>query len=118
MSAISSIRNKTLNVSTVETTKKKSRKQKRAEKEVNGLQEQATTILPATTFKRIVTQETRRHASQPLRWNADAVKALQTASEDELTTIFTGAAFCASIAKRDTITIEDMQNFQTVRQMN
>ena len=88
------------------------------EKEVNGLQEKTTSILPATTFKRIVTQEGRRHATEPLRWNADAVQALQAASENELTTIFTGAAFCAAIAKRDTITREDMRNFQALRQLN
>jgi histone H3/H4 len=34
-----------------------------------------------------------------------------------MTTIFRGAAFCANIAKRETITIEDMQNFQNLRQI-
>ena len=103
---------------TTKASSKKTRKQRKMEKEVNGLQEKTTSILPATTFKRIVTQEGRRHATEPLRWNADAVQALQAASENELTTIFTGAAFCAAIAKRDTITREDMRNFQALRQFN
>ena len=97
--------------------KKKSRKQRKQEKEVNSLQER-TSILPATTFKRIVIQEGKRHATEPLRWNTDAVQALQSATENELTTIFTGSAFCAGIAKRDTITIQDMRNFQALRELN
>jgi len=114
MSAIASIHK----LQTVKPSKKQTRKQRKMEKEVHSLQGKTTSILPATTFKRIVTQEGRRHATEPLRWNADAVQALQSASESELTTIFTGSAFCAAIAKRDTITVEDMRNFQALRQLN
>lgn len=96
---------------------KKSRKQRKHEKEVNSLQER-NSILPATTFKRIVIQEGKEHSTEPLRWNADAIQALQSATENELTTVFTGSAFCAGIAKRDTITIQDMRNFQALRQLN
>jgi|TARA_B110000977_G_scaffold147063_1_gene186405 histone H3/H4 len=96
---------------------KKSRKQRRNEKEVATLQERITSILPATTFKRIVTQEAAKHSTEPLRFNVDAIQALQTAAEQEITTIFSGAAFCANIAKRETITVEDMQNFQNLREL-
>lgn len=94
---------------------KKTRKERRKEREVLALQEQSTTILPGTTFKRIVTQEAAEHSRQRLRFNGEAVRALQTAAEQELTTIFQGAAFCAEIAKRDTVTVEDMRNFQALR---
>ena len=93
----------------------KGRKQRRNAKEIQKLQERATTILPATTFKRIVTQEARKHSTEPLRFNVDAVNALQTAAEQEITTVFSGAAFIANIAKRETITCEDMINFQSLR---
>ena len=96
---------------------KKSRKQRRNEKEVATLQERITSILPATTFKRIVTQEAAKHSTEPLRFNVDAIQALQAATEQEITTIFSGAAFCANIAKRETITVEDMQNFQNLREL-
>lgn len=99
-------------------TSKLTRKERRAQKEVEALREQATNILPATTFKRIVTQEAANHSSQRLRFNGDAVKALQSAAESELTNIFTGAAIVASLAKRDTVTVEDMRNFQTLRNLN
>ena len=96
---------------------KMTRKERRAHKEVEALREQTTPILPRTTFKRIVTQEAAQHSSQRLRFNANAVKALQSAAESELTNIFTGAAIVASIAKRDTVTIEDMRNFQMLRNL-
>jgi histone H3/H4 len=98
-------------------TVKKSRKQRRNEKEVKLLQERDSTILPRTTFKRIVTQEAKNHTETPLRFNIGAINALQTAVEQELTTVFSGAAFIASIAKRETITCEDMNNFQHIREM-
>jgi histone H3/H4 len=108
-------------IPTITTTKqhsaKKSRKQRRNEKEVTTLQERITSILPATTFKRIVTQEAAKHSTEPLRFNVDAIQALQAATEQEITTIFSGAAFCANIAKRETITVEDMQNFQNLREL-
>jgi histone H3 len=113
MSAAPQIKNKA-QIQTVKLT----RKERRAQKEVTALREQATCILPATTFKRIVTQEAANHSSQRLRFNSDAVKALQTAAENELTNIFTGAAIVASLAKRDTVTVEDMRNFQTLRNLN
>jgi len=96
---------------------KMSRKQKRAAKEVQALREQATCILPSTTFKRIVTQEALNITDKRLRWNADAVRALQVAAESELTNIFTGAAMVAGLANRDTVTVDDMRNFQTLREI-
>jgi histone H3/H4 len=96
---------------------KRTRKDRRNEKEVKLLQERVSTILPRTTFKRIVTQEAAKHSSHPLRFNVGAVNALQAAAEQEITTIFTGAAFIAGIAKRETITCEDMNNFQNLRDM-
>lgn len=94
---------------------KMTRKERRAQKEVQALREQATCILPSTTFKRIVTQEAGNYSTERLRWNADAIKALQVAAENELTNIFTGASVVAGLAKRDTVTVEDMRNFQTLR---
>ena len=94
---------------------KKTRKERRKEKEVLALQEQARCILPATTFRRIVTQEAAKHSSERLRFNADAVTALQVAAETEITRMFQGANFCAQLGKRDTVTIQDVRNFQALR---
>jgi len=96
---------------------KRTRKDRRNEKEVRLLQERISCILPKTTFKRIVTQEAAKHSAETLRFNVGAVNALQAAAEQEITTIFSGAAFIAGIAKRETITCEDMTNFQNLRDM-
>jgi len=93
------------------------RKEKRVRKEVDTLRERTKPILPATTFKRIVIQEAAKFSGDSLRFNRDAVIALQTAAEEHLTNIFSGAAFCAEIGKRDTVTIEDMRNFQAIRKL-
>jgi len=34
-----------------------------------------------------------------------------------MVTIFTGAAFCAALGKRDTMTVEDMRNYQALRNL-
>lgn len=94
---------------------KKSRKERRKEREVLALQEQSSCILPATTFKRIVTQEAANHSTERLRFNADAVNALQVAAEQEITRMFQGADFCAQLGKRDTVTVQDIRNFQQLR---
>jgi len=94
---------------------KMTRKQRRHAKEVNTLRERTTPILPATTFKRIVTQEAQNHSHGRLRFNADAIHALQSATEQEITRVFSGAAFCAELGKRDTVTVEDIRNFQAIR---
>lgn len=96
---------------------KMTRKEKRQQREVESLQERSTPILPATTFKRIVTQEADKCSNQRLRFNADAILALQAAAEQELTKVFTGAAFCAQLGKRDTVTVEDMRNYQSIREL-
>lgn len=107
----------TQKTTTFSNTVKVSRKVRRAQKEVTALQEKTSAILPCTTFKRIVTQTAADYSEERLRFNADAVQALQNATEAEITNLFKGAAFCAGIAKRDTVTIEDMRNFQQLRTM-
>ena len=101
----------------VQKAPKMTRKERRHAKEVNLLRERTTPILPATTFKRIVTQEAQNHTDSRLRFNADAISALQSAAEQEITRVFSGAAFCAELGKRDTVTVEDIRNFQAIRNL-
>lgn len=95
-----------------------SRKQRRFQKEVSALQERQSHILPQTTFKRCVIQYA--HEVSPdtrLRFNADAIDALQEATETEITKIFTGANMVAGVARRDTVTVADMRNFLAIREI-
>jgi len=94
------------------------RKERRFQKEVTALRERQTHILPQTTFKRCVTQYA--HEVSPntrLRFNATAINALQEATEAEITKIFTGANMIAGVARRDTVTVQDMRNFLAIREI-
>jgi|TARA_B110000483_G_scaffold211160_1_gene258715 histone H3/H4 len=95
-----------------------SRKERRFQKEVQSLQERPTNILPQTTFKRCVTQYAMEASPNTrLRFNADAVHALQEAAEREMTNIFTGSVMVANIANRDTVNVSDMRNFLALREI-
>jgi len=93
-----------------------SRKQRRFKKEVAELQSRSHTILPQTTFLRLV-REIGAKSNEHLRWNTDAVKALQYAAEEELTQVFCGAGILAQVAKRDTVQKQDIQIFQKLRSL-
>lgn len=99
---------------TQEKKKPISRKERRRLKEYRQLQERTTTILPATTFRRLV-GETAQNFKSDIRFQSDAVKALQVASEEELTRVFHGAAVLASVAGRETVTPEDMRTYEYLR---
>ena len=95
---------------------KVSRKQRRFNKEVSDLQSRSATILPQTTFLRLV-REIGGEFQKELRWNTDAVNALQYAAEDELTRVFQGAGVLAKVAGRDTVQKHDIQTFQVIRNL-
>ena len=90
----------------------KSRKQRKKDKELKTLREQATHILPASSFKRVVNDLS---PCTLVRYSKEAIQALQTATENEITKVFEGAAFCAEMGKRDTVTVEDMKNYMALR---
>lgn len=92
----------------------KSRKQRRLDKEIKTLQESANLILPRTTFNRIVRDIT---DDNDIRYNQDAVEALQTAVEEYTTKLFEGSNTLATVASRDTVYVEDMRNFIKLNNM-
>lgn len=94
----------------------KSRIQRRTEREYIALCEKSSFILPSTTFKRLVAQTTKEFGHD-YRYNKQAVEAIQSAAESELTAVFTGSAMCARMSGRETISVQDMKNFQALRNM-
>jgi|TARA_B110000977_G_scaffold45357_1_gene61668 histone H3/H4 len=91
------------------------RKERRFQREVTQLRERQSHLLPQTTFKRCVQQTALDMSTSRLRFNADAIDALQEAAEDEITRVFIGANMVAGVAKRDTVTVEDMKNYLAIR---
>lgn len=92
----------------------KNRKERRLAKEIKTLQESPGSILPRTTFSRFVREVTN---DSNIRYNQDAVEALQTAVEDYATKIFEGSNVLAEVAGRDTVYVEDMKNFIRLNNM-
>lgn len=92
----------------------KSRRQRRKEKELSSLREKTTHILPSSSFKRVVCDLTPNSGTK-FRYSKEAIQALQTAAENEMTKVFEGAAFCAEMGKRDTVTVQDMKNYMALR---
>lgn len=92
-------------------------KERRMAREIKNMQESASTFLPAATFRRVVSSVTRDTVGQGFRFNGQSIKALQTAAEAEITSVFQGANVLAHQAGRDTVTPQDMQTFQVLRNM-
>lgn len=92
-------------------------KQRRILREIRQLQETQKSLLPRATFRRLVDEVTKDVTGKGYRFNAKSILALQTAVEDELTTVFEGANTMAKHDGRDTVTVKDVKAFQIVRNM-
>lgn len=101
-------------VKSVKRAPSKSRKQRRLDKEIKTLQESSDLILPRTTFNRIVRDITN---DSEIRYNQDAVEALQTSLEEYATKLFEGSNVLAAVADRDTVYVEDLRNFIKLNNM-
>lgn len=105
-----------VNVSNVSVVSKKkvSHKKRRMDREIKKLQESPGVILPRTTFNRIVREVTN---DGDIRYNQDAIAALQTAVEEYATKMFEGSNVLAEVAGRDTVYVEDLRNFIKLNNM-
>ena len=81
-----------------------SRKQRRQMRQIQKEQERTTNTIPAQSFRRLVDE-----ISGNKRFAADAIQALQTASEDHLTTVLNAGYLIAQHAGRDTLTDRDIR---------
>ena len=86
-------------------------------REIKNYQSSANNFLPQATFRRLVASITRENVQDGFRFNSESIRALQTAAEDELTTVFQGANIMARQAGRDTVTPQDVKAFQVLRKM-
>lgn len=92
-------------------------KERRMAREIKNFQESASQFLPQATFRRLVASTTKETVGEGIRFNGQSIKALQTAAEGEITTVFQGANILAHQAGRDTVTPLDIQTFQVLRNM-
>ena len=81
-----------------------SRKQRRQLRQIQKEKERTTNTIPAQSFRRLVDD-----ISGKKRFAADAIQALQTASEDHLTTVLSAGYRIAQHSGRDTLTDRDIR---------
>jgi histone H3/H4 len=86
------------------TTKRKKRKGS-SEREIAKQQKKVDLIIPAAPFRRLVNELT---DSEDIRYQQEAVKALQTASESYILDLLNDANTLASYAGRETLHGKDI----------
>ena len=88
----------------------------RALKEIRQYQRSTDLLIRKLPFARVVREETQRYTnSNDFRWQAEALLALQEASEAYLVSIFEDSNLCAIHAKRVTLMVKDIQLARRIR---
>lgn len=83
-------------------------------REVKRYQKSMDCLLPRAPFLRILKQIAKEHNDE-MRWNSQAVQALQEAAEAYIVGVFEDTSLCAVHAKRQTILKKDMDLARRLR---
>mmetsp|Transcript_14321 Transcript_14321/g.30687 ORF Transcript_14321/g.30687 Transcript_14321/m.30687 type:complete len:141 (-) Transcript_14321:392-814(-) len=84
-------------------------------REIRKYQKSTDLLLRKLPFARICREISNRVAGDPFRWTAEALLALQEATEDFLVKLFEDTNLCAIHAKRVTIMPKDIQLARRIR---
>eukprot|EP00892_Ulva_mutabilis_P001916 jgi/Ulvmu1/11725/UM008_0138.1 len=76
--------------------------------EIRKMQRSSSLLIPNLPFQRVVREVCAEYTTEPFRFTAEALLALQEASEDMLVHLFEDTILCAIHAKRVTIMPRDM----------
>mmetsp|Transcript_50369 Transcript_50369/g.132308 ORF Transcript_50369/g.132308 Transcript_50369/m.132308 type:complete len:140 (+) Transcript_50369:137-556(+) len=87
----------------------------RALMEIRKYQKSNDLLLRRLPFARLVRELTLHYNRSGLRWQAEALLALQEAAEDYLVHLFEDANLCAIHARRVTIMVKDIQLTRRIR---
>lgn len=84
--------------------------------EIKLYQQKTGLLIARLPFARVVREETERYvAGKDFRWQADALEALQEATEAYITSLFSDAYLCSLHAKRVTLMVRDIQLARRIR---
>jgi histone H3/H4 len=98
-------------------TKRRYRPGQRALKEIRFYQRNTDLLIRKLPFARLV-KEVSEAARRGLRWQAQAILALQEAAETHLVGLFEDAYLCSIHAKRVTLMVKDMELARRIRGPN
>lgn len=87
----------------------------KALQEIRHYQKTCDLLIPRLPFARYVKEITSMYASDVSRWTAEALTALQEATEDYMVHLFEDTNLCAIHAKRVTIMPKDLQLARRLR---
>uniref|UniRef100_A0A7S0HZR0 Core Histone H2A/H2B/H3 domain-containing protein n=1 Tax=Hanusia phi TaxID=3032 RepID=A0A7S0HZR0_9CRYP len=87
----------------------------RALMEIRRYQKSTDLLLRKLPFARLVKELTLHYNNSGLRWQADALLAMQEAAEDYLVRLFEDANLCAIHARRVTLMVKDIQLTRRIR---
>ncbi|CAI4233094.1 unnamed protein product [Auanema sp. JU1783] len=97
-------------------TKKPSARGSLALKEIRKYQKTTNLLIPRLSFQRVVREiANNMSTSHELRWQSDAISALQEAAETYLTLLFEDSNLAAIHARRVTLMPRDMQLVRRIR---
>lgn len=83
--------------------------------EIRKYQRSTDLLLPKLPFSRVVREISQEYSCAGLRWQGEALLALQEMAEVYLVLLFEDANLCAIHAKRQTIRVRDIQLARRVR---
>ena len=84
-------------------------------REIRKYQKSTDLLIAKLPFARVVKEISFRVAREPTRWTAEAMMALQEATEDFMVHLMEDTNLCAIHAKRVTIQVKDMQLARRIR---
>mmetsp|Transcript_20679 Transcript_20679/g.35386 ORF Transcript_20679/g.35386 Transcript_20679/m.35386 type:complete len:148 (-) Transcript_20679:869-1312(-) len=99
----------------VERKKKRYRPGTVALREIRKYQKSVDLLIRKLPFARLVKELSNAVAPEPFRWTAEALLALQEATEDFMVHLFEDCNLCAIHAKRVTIMPKDLQLARRIR---
>ncbi|KAL0206746.1 hypothetical protein P9112_012457 [Eukaryota sp. TZLM1-RC] len=84
-------------------------------KEIRKYQKTSNLLLRRLPFARLVKEIAMSLSEEPLRWQSEAMEALQESAESYLVHLFEDAYLCSIHAKRVTLFVRDMQLARRIR---
>lgn len=96
--------------------KRRARPGTKALREIRQYQKSTELLIRKLPFARVVREQTQLYTNKhDMRWRAEALLALQEASEAYLVGVFEDANLCAIHAKRVTLMVRDIQLARRIR---
>ena len=95
--------------------KKRMKPGEKALSDIRKYQRQTTLLIRKLPFARLVKEVQTSFSSQPYRWQAAALLALQEAAEAHLVGLFEDSNLCAIHGNRVTLQVKDMQLARRIR---